>query len=190
MHESATIPYHKLIDESALNDSTLNGMLPLDIHQVPFDRTNMYNNRKMAIICINLFTILQFTFMMGSKYVMATYSVNALDYVFVRTIGCLLVHSISLFVIYKKNWRFPQQDFAWVMTRNAAGTVVIIGLVFAMQYLPMGIYQIIYNTMPFWAGLLAFVILNESLKKVEMLAMVFSFTLIMLLFISRSQTNS
>lgn len=36
MHDSTTtthIPYHKLIDDSALNDSTLNGMLPLNIHQ-------------------------------------------------------------------------------------------------------------------------------------------------------------
>ena len=51
------IPYHKLIDDSVLNDSTLNGILPLDIQQ-PFDHTNMYSNRKKAIICINLFTIL------------------------------------------------------------------------------------------------------------------------------------
>lgn len=146
----------------------------------------MYSNRKKAIICMNLFTILQFLFMMGSKHVMATHNVNGLDYCFVRTVGCLLVHSTSLFFIFRKNWRFPKQDLPWVITRNIAGTFVIISLVFAMQYLPMGIYQIIYNTSPFWASLFAFVMLNESLKKVEIVAMVFSFTLIMLLFVSRS----
>lgn len=52
--------------------------------------------------------------------------------------------------------------------------------------MPMGIYQIIYNTAPFWASLLAFIFMKEKMKSVEIVAMVASFTLIMLLFVSRN----
>lgn len=103
-----------------------------------------------------------------------------------RTVGVLSVHIISL-AICKKGWRFPREDLPWVVTRNISGTIVILSMVFAMQYLPMGIYQIIYNTSPFWASLLAFFFLQERLKLVEIVAMIFSFTLIMLLFISKTQ---
>jgi drug/metabolite transporter (DMT)-like permease len=92
-------------------------------------------------------------------------------------------------LILKKDWRYPIQDFGWVMTRNIGGTVVIISLIYAMQYLPMGIYQIIYNTSPFWASLLAYITLGENLKQVEIMAMVLSFLLIMMLFISRQQSQ-
>jgi len=154
------IPYHKLIDDSTLNVSMYSSNS--DHHrQLPFNPQSMYSNRKKAIICINLFTILQFMFMMGSKYVMAANNVNGLDYCLMRTVVCLVIHSFSLFVIFRKDWRVPKKDFGWVMTRNIAGTFVIISLVYAMQYLPMGIYTLIYNTSPFWASLLAFMFLNE-----------------------------
>lgn len=147
----------------------------------------MYSNRTKAIICINIFTVFQFLFMVGSKSVMAAYNVSGLDYVFVRTVACLLVHSISMLIVFKKDWHFPREDLPWVLTRNISGAFVIISLVFAMQYLPMGIYTIIYNTSPFWASLFAFVMLRESISKVEISAMVFSFALIILLFYYRSQ---
>ena len=126
--------------------------------------------------------------MLGSKHVMATHNINGLDYCFVRTVGCLAVHITSMLIL-KKDWRYPIQDFGWVMTRNIGGTVVIISLIYAMQYLPMGIYQIIYNTSPFWASLLAYITLGENLKQVEIMAMVLSFLLIMMLFISRQQSQ-
>jgi len=59
-----------------------------------------------------------------------------------------------------------------------------------MQYLPMGIYTIIYNTSPFWASIFAFIMLRESISKVEITSMVFSFALIILLFYYRSQQTN
>lgn len=91
------IPYRKLIDD--VQKSPTVSFLPVHIetHQDEnFDASRMYNNRNYAIVCMNLFTILQFLFMMGSKYVMGKNNVNGLDYTLMRTIGVLSVHTVSL----------------------------------------------------------------------------------------------
>lgn len=122
--------------------------------------------------------------MLGSKHVMAVNSVNGLDYLLVRSLTCLAVHIVSL-LICKQGCKFKRADLPWVLVRNFSGAMTVLSLVYALQYLPMGIYQIIYNTTPFWVSLLAFLTLGERMRKIELIAMVFSFTLIILLFISR-----
>ena len=99
----------------------------------------MYSNRTKAFVCINLFTILQFAFMLSSKYVMATYNVNGLDYCLFRTIVCLAVH-LTMLRLTKQSVRFAREDLLWVVTRNVAGTINLISLIYAIQYLPIGIY--------------------------------------------------
>lgn len=54
-------------------------------------------------------------------------------------------------------------------------------LFFGIKYLPIGIFQILYNTSPFWASLLGYVFLKERIRKIELFAMVFSFFLILII---------
>lgn len=97
-------------------------------------------------------------FMIGSKHVMAAYNINGLDYCFIRTITNISIHIISM-NYFQQNWWIPKKYFIWVMIRNVGGITTILTLVFAMQYLPMGIYHLIYNTTPFWTSLLAYIVL-------------------------------
>lgn len=85
-----------------------------------------------------------------------------------------------LVLLYKKSLRFPTRGYFWVITRNAAGTVTVIGLVMAIKYLPLGLYQILYNTAPFWASIMSLILLGERLNAVEIIAMFASFFLVVM----------
>ena len=54
-------------------------------------------------------------------------------------------------------------------------------LFFGIKYLPIGIFQILYNTSPFWASLLGYVFLKERIRKIELFAMILSFFLILII---------
>jgi len=96
---------------------------------------------------------------------MKTYAIAGLDYLTFRTLTCLAL-DLLLVLLYKKSLRFPTQGYFWVITRNAAGTVTVIGLVMAVKYLPLGLYQILYNTAPFWASIMGLILLGERLNAV------------------------
>jgi len=55
--------------------------------------------------------------------------------------------------------------------------------------MPITLKQIIYNTTPFWASIMSFVLLKERIKLHEGFAMVMSFLLIILLAQTRQQTT-
>jgi len=100
MVSSNQIPYQKMVDDTNALNNSINSILPLSMELQTLNSPEMYSNRTKAIICINIFTVLQFLFMVGSKSVMATYNISGLDYVFVRTIACLFVHSTSMLAIF------------------------------------------------------------------------------------------
>jgi drug/metabolite transporter (DMT)-like permease len=43
-------------------------------------------------------------------------------------------------MLSQQSFRFEKKDVWWVVTRNAAGTINLISLIYAIQYLPIGIY--------------------------------------------------
>lgn len=100
-----------------------------------------------------------------------------------RTVGCLIVHSVSLFVL-KQSITFTKKESKWVFARSVAGTFSFLGLIYALKNLPIAMFQIVFNTCPFWAALIAYFLLDERLKRIEIGSMILSFTLIVLLFIS------
>jgi drug/metabolite transporter (DMT)-like permease len=55
-----------------------------------------------------------------------------------------------------------------------------------MKYIPMGLLMILYNTAPFWASVLGYVFLKESLKINEIWAMIVGFFGIIIVALSRS----
>ena len=69
----------------------------------------------------------------------------------------------------------------WIIFRNIGGVVASGSQAFAISLLPITLYQVIYNTTPFWASLLSFLLLKERIKPIEGYAMVISFFLIVLM---------
>lgn len=69
----------------------------------------------------------------------------------------------------------------WIMFRNIGGVIASGSQAFAISLMPITLYQIIYNTTPFWASFLSFILLKERIKPHEGYAMILSFLLIILL---------
>lgn len=107
-------------------------------------------------------------------------SIAPLDFMVWRTLTCLFLHAICC-LVFNQSFTYPAENWMWVFARNIGGTATVISLFYGIKYLPIGIFQIIYNTSPFWASLLGFILLKERLKKVEIIAMVLSFILILLI---------
>ena len=77
----------------------------------------------------------------------------------------------------------------WIIFRNVGGVVASGSQAFAISLMPITLYQIIYNTTPFMASILSFVLLKERIKLHEGFAMMISFMLIILLAQTRQQST-
>lgn len=107
-------------------------------------------------------------------------NIAPLDFMLVRTITCLVIHGICC-ILYNQTPKYPTEDKLWIVARNCGGTVTVLSLFYGIKFLPIGVFQILYNTAPFWASLLGFIFLNERLKFVEVVAMITSFLLIIII---------
>ena len=61
----------------------------------------------------------------------------------------------------------------WI--RSAAGTAGFTAFVFAVKLLPLGIHSIVFNTAPFVASLLGWLMLKEKPATLELFLMCISF---------------
>ena len=138
------------------------------------------SKRTKAIFFINMFAIMQFLFLLMSKQTMKWYSVDNFDFLVVRTIVTLAVHTLTV-LYYGKNIKEAPDMNKWIMFRNIGGVIASGSQAFAISLMPITLYQVIYNTTPFWASLLSFILLKERIKSHEGYAMLLSFLLIILL---------
>jgi len=119
-----------------------------------------------------------------SKQTMLWYSVDNFDFLVVRTLVTLAVHSLVV-LFYGKDIKEAPDMNKWIMFRNIGGVIASGSQAFAISLMPITLYQIIYNTTPFWASFLSFILLKERIKPHEGYAMVLSFLLIICLAESR-----
>lgn len=73
--------------------------------------------------------------------------------------------------------------------RSMAGMLGFVALTFSIAYLPMSILNIILNTAPFAVSILSYFLLNETLKKRELIGMVISFVGVLVLIQTKMDTN-
>ena len=69
--------------------------------------------------------------------------------------------------------------------RNVAGVVSTAATAYAIVFLPITLFQVVYNTTPFWASFLSIFILREGMKPLEIAAMLVSFSIIVMLAFER-----
>lgn len=79
----------------------------------------------------------------------------------------------------------PKETHKTLWIRSFVGTCGFTSYVYAIKNLPMGLLMILFNTAPFWASLLAWVILREVLKPREICAMVLAFAGIVIIALSK-----
>ena len=132
------------------------------------------SNRKKAIIFMNLFCLFGFIYMVMTKFAIYSYGVNALDLCMYRTFVLTSVaYAISL--LSSKSVRVASTAHKDLFYRSLFGTIGFTSMVFALKYVPLGIYSIVFNTAPFLASLIAWLILKEVPKKSELICMIIAF---------------
>lgn len=77
-----------------------------------------------------------------------------------------------------------------MFVRNCAGLIGFTALVYALKNLPMGLFMIINNTSPFIASVLSYCTLKERLMSHEIIAMIFSFTAVVIIAMSKPTDSS
>ena len=70
------------------------------------------------------------------------------------------------------------------MVRSSVGTVGFMSFTFGIEYCPLVVASILFNTAPFWAAILAFCLLGEKLTKLQGIALLLSFSGIAIISIS------
>lgn len=195
---SSDLPYTKLepvatyFDEIEEIAGSQKPELALEIAQTQQDtppQRTFSSRRAKAIFFINLFALMQFLFLLMSKQTMKWYSVDNFDFLVVRTIVCLSVHTLTLLYFGNSIKESPEMN-RWIIFRNLGGVVASGSQAFAISLLPITLYQVIYNTTPFWASLLSFVLLKERIKPIEGFAMILCFFLVILMSQTKQTSNS
>jgi drug/metabolite transporter (DMT)-like permease len=164
--------YQKLSDSSlqieSVNDVTCSTLS---------EESGRYSNKAKAIMCMNIYTISNFLFMASSKVTMSKYSIAGLDFLIIRTVTNLLFH-LTICLYSGHSLKMPSGTFWWLQIRNVGGTLRIVGIIYAIQFLPLQIFYLTYNTLPFWASIMGYIFLGEKLNLIEGIALILSFVLI------------
>ena len=129
----------------------------------------------MNLSCFSLFF-----YMIFAKTSMNEYGIKALDLCLFRTFSAFVV---SFLIAYYSRINFTvdksQHKALWL--RSSFGTLGFTTFVFGMKYLPLGIHMILFNTAPFQASLLGWLILHEKPKISELICMLISFVGILII---------
>ena len=128
--------------------------------------------------------IFHFAYFCCAKISMKTFLVNGLDLCLFRTSVVAVTSSIQI-VKQKIPVTVPKNMHLQMLLRNIAGLVGFTALVYALKILPMGLYMILVNTSPFISTALSYCFLNETMRRIELIAMVFSFSAVAVIAISK-----
>lgn len=76
--------------------------------------------------------------------------------------------------------RMEKKDWLPLICRSIAGTISFFTVSLAVKNLPLTLFQILYNTLPFMIAIIVFIWLCERISKFEFAAMCFCFSGIIL----------
>ena len=105
---------------------------------------------------------------------MNDYGCNALDICLIR-VCVLMLGSLALMICLGVTFHIEKNDRCLLFVRSCTGTVGFTCFAIGVSLIPLLIQNTIINTAPFWASILGWAFLNESLTPMEVVAMAVSF---------------
>ena len=100
----------------------------------------------------------------------------------------------SAIIVHYSNEAFfssiPRNLRSVVVLRCLCGTFAFLCFVSAPKYIPLGIFFVVFNASVFTSALLAYLFLSEKMTCVELIAMVFAFSGILMLGYAKDNTDS
>lgn len=148
------------------------------------DTPKLKSNRGKAILFMNISHVFMFLYMASGKYAINEYHTNVLDMCLFRTFSLGIVSAIiakSCGVPFYVEP--PKRKALWY--RSFFGTIGFTCFLFALSYLPMGIHMILFNTSPFIASFVGWIMLGERPQRLDLICMVVCFGGILVIALSK-----
>ena len=138
-------------------------------------RPILETNRAKAVIAANIHHFSGFVYAVILKLVTTDYGVAVLDIRLMTNI-IVLIGSFCLAKSQGVSLYVEKKDRCRLLLRCILDTAWQITFVFGLVMIPLVISSTILNTQPFWATIIGWSILGESMTRIEVLAMILSFS--------------
>lgn len=111
-----------------------------------------------------------------------------MDICLVRTFVALIVS--LLITIFSRNSFFVEPSLRKILLlRSVLGTVGFTTLTFGVALVPLVVFNSIFNTAPFWATALGYLVLGEKIGSLEIVTMLLSFGAVMTISVSQARSE-
>ena len=98
--------------------------------------------------------------------------VNVFDLVFMRTLCNWAIAMGTNAILCQNPFSFKCEHIGPLITRSFTGLICYSCILFGCKLLPIFLANIMLNTGPFWAALLAYCVLGENLSLIDIICMV------------------
>ena len=103
--------------------------------------------------------------------------IHITDLCFLRTFGLFIIACGSVKYYGKKPFEDVPKEYRWLLfVRCLVGLIGLNVIVYAVKVLPIFVVSIIFNTGPFWASLLSYLVLKENVTRSELIGICGCFT--------------
>ena len=100
--------------------------------------------------------------------------VHPLDMCLIRTLFMLVGSSILAYMM-KASFIVEKNDVPFLLLRCLFGTIGFTSITYGVAMVPLVVQNTIFNTAPFWASILGWVINKEKITTLEIIALILSF---------------
>ena len=143
-------------------------------NEVSSQPAGIKTNRLKAVIATNLQAVMQFSFICGTKIACNEKGVNAFDIVlFANVIS--LVGSTIFSLCTGKGFIVAKELRGALITRSVIGLIGLTAFTFGAVLIPITVLVTVGNLAPFFASLMAYLLIGEGMSVFEVIAMLVSF---------------
>lgn len=151
-----------------------------------FKKQETGNNRVLAIFFMQTYNITSVIYQ-GMAKVGTNSGVGAVELCFVRTFINFMISLITVKYSGKHVVNdVPKELRKMVFLRSIAGLLGFTCMVLSLQFLPIFISQIVFNTAPFWTAILGFFMLGTSVSSFDIICMLGCFLGVAMLILAKS----
>lgn len=143
----------------------------VEVNDDDADNGECWSNRTKAIVFMNGYCLTLVIYQSMAK-VCTNAGVNVFDLCFIRTFINLCTSTMTCFCFGKGHFDFTSEQAPPLVIRSFLGLVTYTTLLVGVMLMPIFLANIILNTAPFWTALLAYCILGEGVKTMEIICMV------------------
>ena len=146
----------------------------------------MQTNRFKAVLFVNMSYFAMFFYNVFLKVAVNEKGIYPFDLCLVRTILMLIFCTVLMFAS-RQSFHIEKSDRCPLFLRCVLDLTAYIGIVFGLPLVPLIVMSTIFQTAPFWASILGYFVIGETISCFEIIAMFASFGGIICICISSRQ---